>query len=231
MDLNKLGLTEEAAPEVDWDAPEGGKTPPSVYPGKYTLLFRLPEDPEEWFDAVERDVVRGDPKTKRKFLELTYVPDVVADSQGRPIAAEDGSPLKLGPQRVNTFMSAKMRINQMAELIRAMGVRLEGNFMALQANGKTLIENAVVELDGKATFTAEVIWRAYFKTTETTISTHPRGKKSGELLWPRGADGIPEMMATNPSTGEKAYGYAEVARVHMPTSAVAEGQGLATPAA
>lgn len=230
MDLNKLGLTEESAPEVDWDAPEGGKTQPSVYPGTYTLLFRLPEDPEGWFDAVERNVIKDNPASKKKFLELTYTPDVIADSQGRPISADGGEALKLGPQRVNTFMSPKMRINQMAELIRAMGVRLEGNFMALQANGKTLIENAVAELDGKATFIAEVIWRAYFKSTDVTISTHPRGKKSGELMWPRKADGTPELMAAEPTTGEKAYGYAEVARVHMPTSAT-EGQGLATPAA
>lgn len=229
MDLNKLGLTEASAPEVDWDAPEGGKTPPSVYPGTYTLLFRLPEDPEEWFDSVDREVIKGNPQSKKKFLELTYVPDVVADSQGRAIAAEGGEPLKLGPQRVNTFMSAKMRINQMAELLRAMGVRLEGNFLAKGQSGKTLIEEAVAQLDGKATFTAEIIWRAYFKSTDTTISTHPRGKKSGELLWPRGTDGQPELMATNTQTGEKAYGYAEVARVHMPTSA--SNDNLATPAA
>lgn len=230
MDLNKLGLTEESAPQVDWDAPEGGKTPPSVYPGLYTLLFRLPEDPEEWFDAVEREVMKGNPQSKKKFLELTYVPDVVANSQGQPVAAEGGEPLRLGPQRVNTFMSPKMRINQMAELLRAMGVRLEGNFMAQQPSGKTLIEETVEQLDGKATFQAEIIWRAYFKSTDTTVSTHPRGKKSGELLWPRQADGSPELMAVNPQTGEKAYGYAEVSRVHMPTQA-SEGQGLASPAA
>src|SRR6266576_562375 len=128
--LNELGLNEDAAPPIDWDAPEAGRTPPPVYPGLYTLRFRLPENTEDWFDGVEREVIRGNPASKRKFLELTYEPEVLADGQGRPLAAEDGSTLHLGPQRANTFMSAKMRIHALAELLRAMGVRLEANFMA-----------------------------------------------------------------------------------------------------
>lgn len=220
-DLSSLGLNEEAAPQVDWDAPEAGKQPPPVYPGAYTLRFRLGDNPEEWFDAVEREVIKGKPESKRKFLELTYEPEVVADSQGRPLANEDGSPLKLGPQRANTFQNAKMRINQLAELIRSMGVRLEGNFLAKEDNGKTVIENAVAQLNGNATFQAEIIWRAYFKSTDTTVSSHPRSKKSGELLWPRNAAGELELLAKNPSTGETAYGYAEIARVKMPTAAEA----------
>ena len=62
------------------------------------------------------------------------------------------------------------------------------------------------------------ICRAYFKSTDTTVSTHPRGKKSGELTWARAADENWELMATNPSTGEKLYGYAEIANVKMPTA-------------
>lgn len=228
--LNELGLNETAAPDFDWDAPEAGRVPPPIYPGLYTLRFRLPENTEDWFDGVERMVIPDNPASKRKFLELTYEPEVVADSQGRPLAAEDGSPLHLGPQRANTFMSPKMRIHALGELLRAMGVRLESNFMAVESNGKRVIENAVAKLNGQATFQAEVIWRAYFKSTSTTISSHPRGKKSGELLWPRGADGQPELMAKNPSTGETAYGYAEVARVKLPTSASNSNETMASAA-
>mgnify|MGYP001296027481 CR=1 FL=1 len=209
-DLNSLGLTEDAAPQVDWDAPEAGKTPPCVFPGLYTLRFKLGDDPDNWFDAVEREVIKGNPESKRKFLELTYEPEVIANSQGMPIAAEDGSTLRLPPQRANTFLSPKMRINQLSELLRAMGVRVEGNLLSQ-------IGGIVKELDGKATFQAEIIWRAYFKSTDTTVSTHPRSKKSGELLWTRNAEGLPDMLAKNPQTGETSYGYPEIARVKLPT--------------
>ena len=37
------------------------------------------------------------------------------------------------------------------------------------------------------------------------------------------ADGNWELMATNPSTGEKLYGYAEIANVKMPTATSSDG--------
>lgn len=218
-DLNSLNLTEDAAPVVDWDAPEAGKTPPAVFPGLYTLRFKMGESVEDWFDAVERETIKGQPTSKRKFLELTYQPEVIADSEGRPIAMpETNETITLGPQRASTFMNSKMRIHAIAELLRAMGVRIDGSLLAKQENGKMVIENVVRELDGKATFKAELIWRAYFKSTDTTISSHPRGKKSGELLWPRDASGNCELLCKNPSTGETSYAYVEVARVKLPTS-------------
>jgi hypothetical protein len=227
--LDDLNLTEDAAPAVDWDAPEQGKTPPAVFPGLYTLRFAMGEDVDNWFDAVERETIKGQPTSKRKFLELTYQPFVIANSEGQPISLPDGEAIQLGPQRASTFMNAKMRIHALAELMRAMGVRVEGSFLAKQDNGKMVIENVVRELDGKATFKAELIWRAYFKSTDTTISSHPRGKKSGELLWPRDANGQCELLCKNPQTGETSYAYVEVARVKLPTSA--EGSGGETLAA
>jgi len=215
-DLRELGLTEEAAPQVDWDAPEAGKTPPPVFPGLYKLLFSLPEDKSTWFDAVERETIKGKPESKRKFLELTYTPIIVADGQGRPLANEDGTPIQMGPQRVNTYMSPKMHIHQFAELLRACGVRIEGSFLAE-------IEVTVAQMNNKATFDAELIWRCYFKSTDTTYSTAPR-KKQGELPWPRTSDGNFELMVKNPATGESAYGYLEVARARLPQVAGEGGQ-------
>lgn len=205
-DLASLGLTEDAFPVVDWDAPEAGKTPPPIYPGSYKLLFAMPEDKDSWFDVVEREVVKGQPK--RKILEVTYQPKVIADAQGRPVADPDsGEQIQLGPQRVNTYLSPKMRIHSLAELLRAMGVS--------GIDIKTDLEPTLTKLDGNGVIdSAEVVWRAYFKSTQTTVSTSPR-KKAGELPWPRDAQGNPELMATNPQTGEKAYGYAEVVRVHQ----------------
>lgn len=209
-DLNSLGLTEDAFPVVDWEAPEAGRTPPPIYPGSYKLLFGMPEDKDTWFDVVEREVVTGQPK--RKLLEVTWQPKVIADAQGRPLAdADTGEQIQLGPQRVSTYLSPKMRIHALAELLRAMGVT--------GIDIKTQLESTLTQLDGKGVIeNAEVIWRAYFKSTGTTVSTAPRkGKK--ELPWPKDAQGNPELMATNPTTGEKAYGYAEVVRVHAPAAA------------
>src|SRR5271156_1403709 len=120
--LNSLGLTEEAAPQVDWDAPESGKMPPKVFPGDYTLLFSMPEDTATWFSKVERNVNpdKKGAKVMKPFIEMTFQPIVQLNAEGQPIADEDtGEPLKLGPQRVNTFMSTKMTINRFAELLRA----------------------------------------------------------------------------------------------------------------
>jgi hypothetical protein len=222
-DLNSLGLNEEAAPQCDWDAPPPGMTPPSVVPGDWWLKFVMPEKEEDWFDKVKRNVIKDNPTSARDFLEVTIEPEVVADSQKRPVANEDGSPLKLGPQRFNTFMSPKMRIHRLAELLRGVGVRIEGSIVSQ-------IADVCKQLNGQALFEAEIIWRAYFKSTDTTVSTHPRGKKSGELLWPRDAQGNWELMAVNPSTGEKAFGYAEIASIKLPTAASGQGENLASAA-
>lgn len=222
-DLNSLGLNESSAPEVDWDAPEAGKTPPAAMPGRYIFRFKLGEDKDGWFDKVNREVVKNQPTSKRDFLELTCVPEIVAavlpDGTQQPVAdPESGEPIKLGPQRFNMYMNAKMRIHRLAELLRAMGVREERNLLSKGESGATVIEELVTALNGNATFDGEGIWRAYFKSTSTTISTHPR-KKAGELDWPRDAQGNYELLATNPATGEKAYGYFEITAVHVPTQA------------
>jgi len=215
-DLASLGLTEDAFPQIDWDAPESGKTPPPIYPGTYKLLFCMVEDKDSWFSVEEREVVKGQPK--RKILEVHYQPKVIADAQGRPIAVpESGEQIQLGPQKVSTYLHPSMQLHSLGELLRAMGVS--------GIDLRTQLESTLVQLDGKGIIDeAEVVWRAFFKSTSTTVSTAPK-KKKGELPWPRDAQGNPELMAVNPQTGEKAYGYAEVVRVHMPAQATEAAAG------
>lgn len=214
-ELNELGLTEESAPQVDWDAPEAGQTPPAVYPGVYTLKFKLPENHSDWYDTQEVQMVAGNPASKRKFLIFKPEPFVLLyhsmDGKEAPVPADaqTGLPIQLPPQRVSFYKSAKMNISQGAEWLRAMGARLN--------NITQEIDGALKQLDGRAQFKGEVGWRAFFRSTETTVSTHPR-KKKGELPWPREADGTPSLMATNPQTGEKAYGYPEIFRIILPTT-------------
>lgn len=233
-DLNSLGLNESSAPQVDWDAPEAGKTPPAAFPGRYIFLFKLPESKDDWFDQVEREVVRNQPTSKRKFLELTCIPDIIAaimpDGSQQPILnPETNERISLGPQRFNMYMNPKMSIHRLAELLRSCGVREERNLLAKTEGGVYVIDELVTALNGNATFDGEGIWRTYFKSTSTTISTHPR-KKAGELAWPRNAQGEYELLATNPQTGEKAFGYFEITGLHTPTQSSAPTETMASAA-
>lgn len=216
--LSELGLDEGAAPQIDWDAPEAGQQAPSVYPGTYTLRFKMPDDKDEWFDSMEAAAVKGNESSKRKWLVMRIVPLVVAahanrDAEGQavPVDAATGAAIQLPPQRISFFKSDKMQISQGGELLRALGVRLEGSMLAQ-------IEQAASQLDGKVNFMAEIGWRTYFKDSDVTVSTNPR-KKRGEIPWPKTAEGLPELLAVNPQTGAKAFGYPEIMKIIPPTAA------------
>lgn len=207
-----LGLGAESTPQVDWDAPEAGTAPPQVGPGMYTFLFKMPEVRADWFDSMEVEVVPGQPK--RKFLVLQYEAQVQGDKDGVPYPApEDGSQLPtLRYQRASFYKSDKMLISQGAELLRAVGIRITGPLTP------EAVQNAVEGVEGRATFKGDVAWRAYFKDTETTVSTNPRKKtkKGPDLPWPKAADGSFELSVGNPKNpnDQKQYGRAEITRVH-----------------
>lgn len=208
--LDELNLTAEAVPQVDWDAPEGGSAPPSVGPGNYTLLFKMPEDRNNWFDKITVDVGNG---VQKEFLQINYNPQVIGNHEGQPFTPEPGQELPtLMYQRASFFKSDKMLISSGAELLRALGERLTGD-MSPQA-----VEQALERVDGRATFKGDVIWRAYFKSTGTTVSTSPRRKtkKGPELPWPKAADGSPELSVVNPKNpnDKKQFGRAEITRVY-----------------
>src|ERR1700690_960915 len=102
--LNELGLTEESTPAVDWDAPELGNSPPAVYPGIYTLTFKMPESHADWFESQEVQMVKGNPATAKKFLVIKPQPAIVAshasrDAEGIPIPDDGSGPKQMPPQR------------------------------------------------------------------------------------------------------------------------------------
>src|ERR1700722_16316110 len=126
--LQELGLTEDSTPQFDYDAPEAGMSPPPVYPGIYTLLFKMPDDPKDWFDKNEVNMVKDNPATKKAFLVINYHPSVMLnhatrDAEGRPVPndATTNLPIQLGPQRASFFKSDKMMISEAGELLRAIG--------------------------------------------------------------------------------------------------------------
>lgn len=211
-DLQSLGLNEEATPQGDWDAPEAGSFPPICNPGTYDFIFRLPEKQEDWFDVMEVQVEQGKPK--QKFLVLCYEADIVGqvqpDGTAVPVAPnEDGSQPRLRFQRSSFYKTPRMPLSMGQDLLRALNIRISG------ALTPEAIRDAVAGVDGRARFRGEVTWRAYFKGTETTVSTAPR-KKKGDIPWPKDAQGQYLEMATNPSTGEKMYGQADINRVKLP---------------
>ena len=216
--LDELHLDEGATPQFDWDAPEQGQQPPAVYPGLYTLLFKMPDEPADWFDTQDVEMVKGNPQTKRSFLVLNCRPLVIAshasrDAEGQPVPldASSGQPIQLPPQRVSFFRNDRMMISRAGELLRALGIRLEGDI-------SKQIEQALQQVNGRVNFMAEIGWRTYFKNGDVTVSTHNR-KKKGELPWPRTADGTPELLATNPKTNEKQYAYPEIMSIPAPHAA------------
>lgn len=215
-DLSQLNLNEEATPQVDWDAPEPGSFPPVVRPGTYELRFRMPESQSDWFDAQEIETVKGDPNSKRKFLQINYNPEVVADVKGNAIPPLEGSDKQpvLMFQRANFYRSEKMVKANMnssgGDLLRGLGLRLT-------AVNPEAVRDALASVDGRVQFKAEVGWRCYFKSSDLTVSTFP-SKSRGEVAWPKNAQGDFLDMAVNPKTGEKGYGQAQIIRVKLPTS-------------
>lgn len=216
-ELDKLKLAEDEVPVIDYDAPEPGTMPPPCYPGTYELLLKMPEKREDWFDTIEVNV--GDDKNpvKKAFLKVFFAAELLTDASGQPVPPlDDGSPRMLRGQGASFYKHPKMSNSEAGDLIRSLGLRLEGNFTSQSEMGRA-VETLLAGADGRVRFHAEVGWEAYFKSTDTRISTNPR-KKRGDLPWPRGADGLPELTATNPSTGERAYGYARIMRYKLPSA-------------
>ena len=116
-------------------------------------------------------------------------------------------------QRISDYRSDKMTMSQAAELIRCLGLVDE---IKQQTGGKLTrpaLITALQQADGRARGSASFIWRAYFPDTKTTVSTKPRkgkGKRADEVAWPKNADGTFAPMATDPATGDKAYGKLEI---------------------
>ena len=202
-DINDLGLPPEEIAAIDYDAPEPGQFPAMVYPGTYQFTFKLAEDP---FDAVE---IEG-----KKYLQVVYSATATVRAEDTPGGEPGGDPVEvsLNYQRVNAYKHPKMSNSSLGDLIRALGLKLQG------ALTPQLIANTLKEVDGRAQFTGEVGWRAYCKSDEHTISTNPR-KKKGDTPWPRTADGKPELQAQCPKCKQKMYGNADIVRHKLPQGA------------
>jgi len=192
--INELDLTPESVPEIIWDAPESGSFPPQVKPGTHEFAFALGDDP---WDMLEIQ--------KQKCLQVVY--SATTDTQ------EHGE-VTLNFQRATTFQSAAMRQNgtnhMIGELIRSLAIRIEG-----PVNKDSISEVLTSASAERRHFRADVGWRRYCKSCDTTVSTNPR-KKKGDVPWPRTEDKQFEMAVSCPSCGDRGYGNAEIIRFKLP---------------
>jgi RNase P subunit RPR2 len=202
VNINDLDLTPESVPEIDWEAPESGSFPPQIWPGIHEFAFALAEDGDGPFGVAE---IQG-----QKCLEVTFSA-ITENDQHDEVA--------LNFQRATTFLNQAMRAahlnHKVGELIRSLGMKIEGP-MTKEKIGDALNEASAA----RQHFHAEVEWRRYCKSCETTVSTHPR-KKKGAVAWPRDADKRPELIVACPTCGDKGYGEARITRFKLPDSGVA----------
>ncbi|MGH7442689.1 MAG: hypothetical protein ACREKE_08465 [bacterium] len=177
--------------EIDYNAPEPGQFPPSVEPGTYRLMFKLAAKP---FNYGPIPQLNGS-----THLKVSLAPEAILD---------DGTIKRIAFQNVSTFKTEKMPNSSVGDLLRSLDLVLD------KMNGSS-IKNALLGATGNKIFRAVIGWEAYFKDTQTTVSTAPN-KKRGDTPWPRNAEGNFESTAVNPSTGEKSYGRERIIRYLLP---------------
>lgn len=188
--INELNLSPEPVGEIDYNAPEQGSAfPPELEPGIFNFRFKLEEDP------YDEQKVDGKPYLQVNFQAETEV---------------DGNPVLLRFQRASFYKTEKMSNSFAGELIRSLGIKIEGPLTA-QAIDSAFRE---AEAQGKV-FRGEVNWRFYCKKDDLTVATNPR-KKKGDVPWPRKEDKTLEAMVKCPKCGVKSYGRAEVTGFKLP---------------
>jgi len=208
VNINDLGLPPEEVGEIAWDAPESGSYPPQLYPGDYTFIFKLEEDPYARVEIECEDLI------KRKFLQImhiakTEVQEPVPDKPGEFATHE----VALRFQRVNFYKHSKMHNSSAGDLIRSLRIRFTGGLYPEP------IDQELRAIEERRSYLAEVGWRAYCKSCEIEISTHPRKKriKSGDqVAWPKNGDGRYVEQAACPKCNTKMYGNAEIMRYKLP---------------
>jgi len=190
--IEELGLNpEQLEPgQVDYDAPESGSIPPQVPVGTHEFLFNGLED-----DPYSIQVVK-----EKNYLQVAYRVQCLTNDK------------ELRFQRVSTYKSEKMSNSLLGELFRALGIKVEN----LEP---TTVNEALLGVAGRGTFTADVVWRGYNKGTEESFSTSPNTKR-GEQRVPRNGDGKFDERV-DWADGTKTYLSAEINpfRFKLPTAA------------
>lgn len=187
--IDELNLQPGEYIEINYDAPEPGSSfPPRLKPGAYDFKFELEDEP---FGRTSWE------KDGHNFFEVRHRAIITRTNQ-------DGSQEDVTIRfiRANTFQNDAMRKAQMnasiGELMRSLNIHLDNPIHT------PVIEDSLRAADGRAYGRMMIGWRAQLPSG-VIYSTHPR-KKKGEVAWPKDDKGMYELMVTDPSTGQKAYG-------------------------
>jgi len=196
-------LNDDLLGEVDYDAPEPGSFPPRIQPGIYDFKFELEDEP---FGQTSWE------KDGKTFYEVRHKATIT-------VTKEDGSreDITLRFIRANFFYNDAMKkagMNSSAgDLLRSLGIVIKGGI------SRSVLEQSLREADGRSHGRASFGWRVKFDGTKTVVSTAPR-KKKGEVAWPKDNQGNFLPMATDPKSGQKAYGRENLLRYLLPISPV-----------
>ena len=212
-DISNLDMVPEELPggEVDYDAPESGSFPPTIYPGVYDFQFALPESQDDQFGVVEI----GDPKVAHLLVNFTArIPTHSIKDDQLTGERPDLDFVDLRFQKVNTYKSPKMQNSFLGELLRSLNLKI-------QPFTKEGVKAALRENDGRVMGRGSVAWRSYCKSCDLTISTAPRKAKNGkkaDVPWPKSNDGKPKLRANCPNCGTGYYGREEINGFKLPVS-------------
>ena len=197
-DLESLlaSLESEPVAEIDWNAPESGSFPPTLYPGRHRFIFHLAE--QDAFDKVD---IQGKP-----YLNVTFEAEV------RPPDLADSARIRF--LRASTFKTSPTRNSDVVELLRCLGLRPADN------SNRAIVET-LKQADGRASGEAVFGWEAYSKDTKEVISTSPRKKArkdSGktDIPWPKEADGRYSLVVKFPESGDSVYGRERIISFKLP---------------
>ena len=207
-DINELGLPPEAVGDIDYNAPEPGAFPPQLKPGRYCFVFHLgplAEAPaNDYYDTVE---IEDPPASgfKKKYMQVFHHATTTVQVNGA-----DTQEVTLNYQRVNFYKHPKMTNSSAGDLIRAMGLHVDGPLTP------PAIDGLFRSVDGRRSYDADVVWRMFCKTCNVTVSTAPR-KKKGDIPWPKpdASGNLPEMVAC-PQCHQRQYAQAEILRYRLP---------------
>jgi hypothetical protein len=201
--IDELNLTDDVIGEVDYDAPEPGSFPPRVKPGIYDFKFELEDDEPFGTTTWEKD--------GKHFFEIRHKATIT-------VTKADGTQedVTLRFCRANFFQNPAMKdagINSSGgELLRSLGIVIKGSL------SRSVLEQSLREADGRSHGRCSVGWRVKFDGSDVVVSTSPR-KKKGEVKWPKDKDGNFLPMATDPKSGQKAYGRENILNYLLPQTA------------
>ena len=141
------------------------------------------------FNGLEDDPYSIQKVSGKNYLQVAYRAQCLTNDK------------ELRFQRVSTYKSEKMSNSLLGELFRALGIKVDN----LEPS---TVNEALLGVAGRGTFTADVVWRGYNKGTEESFSTSPNTKRGEQRVTRNGSGQFDERV--NWADGTTTYLSAEI---------------------